>query len=121
MLDHAIGPNVIRALTTGMTEFLDRHADRGWTTLDDFRGLRRDAVVPHARIGRPAGADYHGGLDEGADCAGATRSSTRNRSRGRRGPPSDGAGKRAGPDPADGPTARPVRAGVSGSAAATSS
>ncbi|HEY5436142.1 MAG TPA: hypothetical protein VIK13_12985, partial [Candidatus Limnocylindrales bacterium] len=38
MLDHAIGPNVIRNLTTGMAEFLDRNADRGWTRLEDFRG-----------------------------------------------------------------------------------
>ncbi len=31
MLDHAIGPNVIRDLTTGLADFLDRNADRGWT------------------------------------------------------------------------------------------
>jgi dihydropyrimidine dehydrogenase (NAD+) subunit PreA len=67
MLDHAIGPNVIRALTTGMTEFLDRHADRGWTSLADFRGLRRGNVAPHARIGRAASADYHGGYEETAE------------------------------------------------------
>jgi len=67
MLDHAIGPNVIRELTAGMAEFLDRHADRGWTSLADFRGLRRDSVVPHASIGRPAAADYHGGFDDGSD------------------------------------------------------
>jgi dihydropyrimidine dehydrogenase (NAD+) subunit PreA len=53
MLDHAIGPNVIRALTEGMTEFLDRHAERGWRSLADFRGYRRDAVVAHGRIPRP--------------------------------------------------------------------
>lgn len=62
MLDHAIGPNVIAGLTDGLAGFLDRHADRGWTTLDDIRGLRRDRVVPHARIARPAPAGYHGGL-----------------------------------------------------------
>lgn len=64
MLDHAIGPNVITALTSGMIEFLDRHADRGWTSLADVRGLRRDRVVQHAMIGRPDAADYHGGYDE---------------------------------------------------------
>ena len=64
MLDHAIGPNVIGALTSGMAEFLDRHADRGWTSLADFRGLRRDRVVQHAQIGRPGTADYHGGYED---------------------------------------------------------
>src|SRR6476660_5519177 len=29
MLDHAIGPNVIRDLNAGLTAFLDKHADRG--------------------------------------------------------------------------------------------
>lgn len=53
MLDHAIGPNVIRSLTEGMEEFLARNAHRGWTSLDDFRGLRRARVVPHAEIARP--------------------------------------------------------------------
>jgi len=67
MLDHAIGPNVIRNLTTGLTEFLERNADRGWTTLDDFRGLRRDRIVPHSQIARPAAAGYHGGREEGAE------------------------------------------------------
>lgn len=61
MLDHAIGPNVIRALTSGMTEFLDRNASRGWSTLEDFRGLRRGHVVGHAQIPRPNAAAYHGG------------------------------------------------------------
>jgi len=64
MLDRAIGPSVIRALTTGMAGFLERNADRGWTSLADFRGLRRGNVVPHARIGRPEAADYRGGYDE---------------------------------------------------------
>jgi dihydroorotate dehydrogenase len=64
MLDHAIGPNVIAALTTGMSDFLERHADRGWTSLADFRGLRRGSVVPHAQIGRPERSDYHGGYEE---------------------------------------------------------
>ncbi len=64
MLDHAIGPNVIRSLTTGLSEFLDRNADRGWTSLADIRGLRRGRIVPHAAIRRPDSADYHGGHDE---------------------------------------------------------
>lgn len=63
MLDHAIGPNVIKNLLTGMTEFLDKHADRGWRTLEDFRGLRRDRIVPHSQIKRPESKEYFGGHD----------------------------------------------------------
>ena len=42
----------------GMDAFLERHADRGWTTLDDFRGLRRDAIVAQSQIARPAESGY---------------------------------------------------------------
>jgi dihydropyrimidine dehydrogenase (NAD+) subunit PreA len=63
MLDHAIGPNVIKGLIQGMEEFLDRHADKGWTTLEAFRGLRRDRVVTHSKIRRPLTKEYHGGHD----------------------------------------------------------
>jgi dihydropyrimidine dehydrogenase (NAD+) subunit PreA len=61
MLDHAVGPNVVRGLVSGMTAFLERHADRGWRTLEDFRGLKRGQVVPHSQIRRPDAKDYHGG------------------------------------------------------------
>jgi dihydropyrimidine dehydrogenase (NAD+) subunit PreA len=61
MLDRAIGPNVIRGLKEGMTEFLEKNAHRGWKRLDDFRGLRRDRVVPQSKIARPDASDYHGG------------------------------------------------------------
>jgi dihydropyrimidine dehydrogenase (NAD+) subunit PreA len=57
MLDRAIGPNVIRDLTEGMEAFLDRHADRGWSRLEDFRGLRREAVVAQSQIARPERPD----------------------------------------------------------------
>jgi dihydropyrimidine dehydrogenase (NAD+) subunit PreA len=63
MLDHAIGPNVIRELKAGLNAFLERHEARGWTSLDDFRGLRRDRIVSHSRIRRPDDKDYHGGYD----------------------------------------------------------
>ena len=57
MLDKAIGPTVIGHLLGGFAAFLQRHADKGWTCLEDFRGLRRDRVVvaladPPARITR---------------------------------------------------------------------
>jgi dihydropyrimidine dehydrogenase (NAD+) subunit PreA len=61
MLDHAIGPNIIKSLIQGYEEFLDRHADKGWTSLEDFRGLRRDRVVSHSQIRRPDTKEYHGG------------------------------------------------------------
>jgi dihydropyrimidine dehydrogenase (NAD+) subunit PreA len=61
MLDHAVGPGVIRRLATGMTEFLERNAHRGWRRLEDFRGLRRDRVVAHSQIRRPDDSDYQGG------------------------------------------------------------
>jgi dihydropyrimidine dehydrogenase (NAD+) subunit PreA len=64
MLDHAIGPNVIRDLTTGMAEFLDRNADRGWTRLEDFRGRNRGRIVPHSAIRRADDSGYHGGYEE---------------------------------------------------------
>ena len=67
MLDHAIGPNVIRNLTDGLAAFLDRNADRGWRTLEDFRGLRRTQIVPHAEIARPEAAGYHGGYEDDAE------------------------------------------------------
>src|SRR5256714_5978364 len=60
MLDHAVGPNVIKALVAGMRESMERH---GWNTLEDFRGIRRDRVVQHSRIRRPDAKDYHGGYD----------------------------------------------------------
>jgi dihydropyrimidine dehydrogenase (NAD+) subunit PreA len=63
MLDHAIGPNVIRALSTELNDFLEKHADRGWTSLEDFRGLRRDRILAHSQIRRPDDKDYHGGYE----------------------------------------------------------
>ena len=63
MLDHAIGPNVIRALTSGMEAFLEAHAADGWTSLDDFRGARRDRIVAHSEIKRPDEKEYFGGKD----------------------------------------------------------
>jgi dihydroorotate dehydrogenase len=71
MLDHAVGPNVIRNLKQGMAEFLEKNAHRGWKSLEDFRGLRRDRVVPHSKIKRPDEAGYHGGYEAEAPPAAA--------------------------------------------------
>src|SRR5512140_2875737 len=61
MLDSAIGPNVIKALNNGMTEFMEK---RGYASLEDFRGIRRDRIVSHSQIKRPEQLEYHGGYDE---------------------------------------------------------
>ncbi|MBP9948254.1 MAG: hypothetical protein KBH14_17735, partial [Vicinamibacteria bacterium] len=63
MLDKAIGPNVIRDLKTGLSEFIERNASKGWKSVEDFRGLRRDRVVVHSKIRRPDDAEYAGGYD----------------------------------------------------------
>jgi dihydropyrimidine dehydrogenase (NAD+) subunit PreA len=60
MLDHAIGPNVIKGLLSGMRETMDRY---GWRSLDDFRGIRRDRVVAHSKIRRPDAKAYYGGYE----------------------------------------------------------
>jgi dihydropyrimidine dehydrogenase (NAD+) subunit PreA len=58
MLDHAIGPNVIRQLKSDMLAFMDR---QGYQSIEDFRGIRRDRVVPHSQIKRPDAKEYFGG------------------------------------------------------------
>jgi dihydroorotate dehydrogenase len=60
MLDHAIGPNVIKALVRDMEAFLQQHQ---WSGLEDIRGARRDRVVAHSRIRRPDTKAYHGGYE----------------------------------------------------------
>ena len=60
MLDRAIGPNVIKALTEGMQQFMEK---RGYRSIEDFRGMRRGNVVVHSKIRRPEGKEYHGGHD----------------------------------------------------------
>ena len=61
MLDHAIGPNIIKNLTSGLQAFLDRHAGDGWRSVENFRGLRRDRIVTHSKIRRPDSKEYFGG------------------------------------------------------------
>jgi dihydropyrimidine dehydrogenase (NAD+) subunit PreA len=63
MLDSAIGPSVIKRLNAGLDAFLDRHAADGWSTVEDFRGLRRDRVVLQSQIRRPEGDHYEGGYE----------------------------------------------------------
>jgi dihydroorotate dehydrogenase len=63
MLDHAIGPTVIRDLTTGLARFLEAQAERGWRRVSDFVGVTRDRVVAQSKIRRPDEKGYHGGYD----------------------------------------------------------
>jgi dihydroorotate dehydrogenase len=58
MLDSAVGPNVIRGLITGLSEFMEQ---KGYSSIEDFRGIRRDRIVAQSQIRRPEKADYHGG------------------------------------------------------------
>jgi dihydropyrimidine dehydrogenase (NAD+) subunit PreA len=60
MLDHAIGPNVLKGLLSGMTTAMERN---GWTSLGECVGLRRDRVVAHSKIRRPDAETYHGGYE----------------------------------------------------------
>ena len=64
MLDHAIGPNVIKRLNEQYREFLEKHeTTEGWHSLEDFRGSRRDRVVLQSQIRRPDTAEYQGGYE----------------------------------------------------------
>src|SRR5688572_17495620 len=63
MLDSAVGPNVIRRLNAGLDEFLEKHADKGWRSVEDFRGARRDRVVLQSEIRRPDASTYQGGYE----------------------------------------------------------
>ncbi len=63
MLDHAVGPNVIRGLNEGLARFLEAHADRGWRTVGDVVGLRRDRIVAQSQIRRPDEKEYRGGYE----------------------------------------------------------
>jgi len=63
MLDHAVGPNVIKALNSGLAKFLDANASKGWKRVDDCRGLLRDRVVAQSKIRRPTEKDYRGGYE----------------------------------------------------------
>jgi dihydropyrimidine dehydrogenase (NAD+) subunit PreA len=58
-----VGPNVIKRLLDGLDQFFETHADKGWTSIEDFRGIRRDRVVLQSQIRRPSDADYHAGYE----------------------------------------------------------
>src|SRR5947208_6192729 len=63
MLDHAVGPNVIRELNDGLARFLQANAGKGWRRMTDFMGIRRDRVVAQSKIRRPTEKDYRGGYE----------------------------------------------------------
>ena len=70
MLDHAIGPSVIRDLNAGLTRILEKQAANGFRRVDDFVGIRRDRVVAQSRIRRPDEKEYHGGHESAEGYAG---------------------------------------------------
>ncbi len=61
MLDHAVGPNVVKRLIQETSEFFEKNAERGYRGFADIFGLRRERVVPHSQIKRPESVDYQGG------------------------------------------------------------
>ncbi|HVT39448.1 MAG TPA: hypothetical protein VHE78_10405 [Gemmatimonadaceae bacterium] len=63
MLDHAVGPNVIKRLLAGLDAFFEKHAGKGFKSIEDFRGIRRNRVVLQSQIRRPEGDDYQGGYE----------------------------------------------------------
>src|SRR5215213_4678710 len=63
MLDQAVGPNVIKRLLAGFDRFMEKHAADGWTSLESFRGIRRDRMVAQSAIRRPEGDQYQGGYE----------------------------------------------------------
>jgi dihydropyrimidine dehydrogenase (NAD+) subunit PreA len=63
MLDHAVGPNVIKRLLAGLDAFFEKHADKKWKSIEDFRGIRRNRVVLQSQIRRPEGDAYQGGYE----------------------------------------------------------
>lgn len=67
MLDQAIGPNVIARLNDGLDRFIERNAERGWSSLQDFRGLRRDRIVPQSQIRRPEPAEGRAAASRAAE------------------------------------------------------
>jgi dihydropyrimidine dehydrogenase (NAD+) subunit PreA len=63
MLDQAVGPNVIKRLNAGLDAFLEKHAADGWTSVEDFRGIRKARVVAQSQIRRPTDSEYQGGYE----------------------------------------------------------
>jgi dihydropyrimidine dehydrogenase (NAD+) subunit PreA len=63
MLDHAVGPTVIKRLLAGLDAFFEKHAGKGFKSIEDFRGIRRNRVVLQSQIRRPEGDDYQGGYE----------------------------------------------------------
>lgn len=64
MLDHKVGPHVIKELKQGLSDFLARNADKGWNRIDDFKDYARKAIVPQSQIKRPNSKAYNGGYDD---------------------------------------------------------
>jgi dihydropyrimidine dehydrogenase (NAD+) subunit PreA len=77
MLDHAVGPNVVKRLLREAGEFFERNGARGLHGFADIVGLRRGRVVPHSQIKRPDLVDYQGGREPQEGYAEAAREGVR--------------------------------------------
>jgi dihydroorotate dehydrogenase len=63
MLDQAVGPNVIKRLLSGLDKFIEEHANDGWKSVEDFRGIRRDRIVLQSESRRPDSSEYFSGYE----------------------------------------------------------
>jgi dihydropyrimidine dehydrogenase (NAD+) subunit PreA len=58
-----VGTNLIQELTGDLADFLDR---KGYSSIEEFRGIARERIVEHSRIRRKSEA-YNGGYEQSAD------------------------------------------------------
>ena len=58
-----VGAALKFTVNEGLARFLETHADKGWSRLADFVGLRRDRVVSQSKIRRADEKDYRGGYE----------------------------------------------------------
>ena len=54
------GFRIVEEMVTGLARWMD---EKGYASIEDFRGLRRDRVVAHSKIRRPDAKAYYGGYE----------------------------------------------------------
>lgn len=57
------GTNLIQELTSDLADYLER---KGYSSIEEFRGIARERIVEHSRIRRKSEA-YNGGYEQSAD------------------------------------------------------
>jgi dihydropyrimidine dehydrogenase (NAD+) subunit PreA len=58
-----IGTNLIQELTSDLADYLER---KGYSSIEEFRGIARERIVEHSQIRRKSEA-YNGGYEQSAD------------------------------------------------------